>query len=114
MASNTKIYSQVYLDPNAKVEDRVSDLLSKMTLEEKLEYIGGENSMYIMAIELLSIPEIKMSDGPVGVHTWGQITAYPAGICSSATFDVDLVNRLGDALGKDARARGVHFLLGPG
>jgi beta-glucosidase len=114
MVSNTKIYSQVYLDPNAKVEDRVSDLLSKMTQEEKLEYIGGENSMYIRAIELLSIPEIKMSDGPVGVHTWGQITAYPAGICSSATFDVDLVNRLGDALGKDARARGVHFLLGPG
>jgi beta-glucosidase len=109
-----KSYSQIYLDPNAKVEDRVSDLLSRMTLNEKLDYIGGENSMYIRAIELLSIPQIKMSDGPVGVRTWGQTTAFPAGICSSASFDVDLVNKLGDALGKDARARGVHFLLGPG
>jgi beta-glucosidase len=112
--SNIKINSQIYLDPNAKVEDRVADLLSRMTLNEKLDYIGGENNMYIRAISMLGIPQIKMSDGPVGVRTWGQTTAFPAGICSSATFDVDLVNRLGDALGKDARARGVHFLLGPG
>ncbi len=110
----SKSYSQIYLDPNAKVEDRVSDLLSRMTLNEKLDYIGGENNMYIMAIDMLSVPLIKMSDGPVGVRTWGQTTAFPAGICSSATFDVGLVNKLGDALGKDARARGVHFLLGPG
>ena len=107
-------YSQIYLDPNAKVEDRVADLLLRMTLDEKLDYIGGENNMYIRAISRLGIPQIKMSDGPVGVRTWGQTTAYPAGICSSATFDVDLVNKLGDALGKDARASGVHFLLGPG
>ena len=112
--SNIKIYPQIYLDPNAKVEDRVADLLSKMTLNEKLEYIGGENNMYIRAISLPGIPQIKMSDGPVGVRTWGQTSAFPAGICSSATFDVELVNKLGDALGKDARARGVHILLGPG
>src|SRR5664279_1206013 len=111
---SSKSYSQIYLDPKAKVEDIVADLLSRMTLTEKLDYIGGENSMYIRAIEMLSIPQMKMSDGPVGVRTWGQTTAFPAGICSSATFDVDLVNRLGDAMGKDARARGVHFLLGPG
>ncbi len=111
---NIKAYSQTYLNPDAKVEDRVEDLLPRMTLSEKLEYIGGENNMFIQDISRLSIPLIKMSDGPVGVRTWGQTTAFPAGICSSATWDVDLVNQLGDALGKDARARGVHFLLGPG
>ena len=111
---NIKAYSQTYLNPDAKVEDRVEDLLPRMTLNEKLEYIGGENNMFIQEISRLSIPLIKMSDGPVGVRTWGQTTAFPAGICSSATWDVDLVNKLGDALGKDARARGVHFLLGPG
>jgi beta-glucosidase len=89
--SNIKIYSQIYLDPNAKVEDRVTDLLSRMTLNEKLDYIGGENNMYIRAIDMLSIPQIKMSDGPVGVRTWGQTTAFPASICSSSTFDVDLL-----------------------
>ena len=108
------ICAQVYKDPNASVDARVESVLSYMTLDEKLSYIGGINNMYIMAISRFNLPEIKMSDGPVGVRTWGQSTAYPAGICSAATWDRVLVNRLGQALGKDARARGVHILLGPG
>jgi beta-glucosidase len=109
-------YSQTpkYLDPNVPVEDRVVDLLSKMTLQEKLDYIGGTNSMFIRNISRLSVPEIKMSDGPVGVRTWGSTTAYPAGIINSATWDTSLVNQLGHSLGRDARSRGVHILLGPG
>ncbi|HAH23417.1 MAG TPA: hypothetical protein DCL77_06635, partial [Prolixibacteraceae bacterium] len=62
----------------------------------------------------LGVPTIKMSDGPVGVRTYGSTTAYPAGILSASTWDADLVNKLGIALGKDARARGVHILLAPG
>jgi len=85
-----------------------------MTLQEKLDYIGGVNNMYIRNIARLGLPLIKMSDGPVGVRTWGQTTAYPAGILSASTWDVDLIYQLGTALGKDARARGVHILLGPG
>ncbi len=104
----------VYKDPNAKVEDRVIDLLSRMTLQEKLDYIGGLNSMYIMGITRLGVPEIKMSDGPVGVRTWGPTTAYPAGIVNSATWDTSLVNQLGHSLGRDGRSRGVNILLGPG
>ena len=77
--SNIKICSQIYLDPNAKADDRVADLLPRMTLNEKLEYIGGENNMFIRGFSMLGIPEIKMSDGPVGVRTRGQTTAYPAG-----------------------------------
>ncbi len=105
---------QVYLDPNAPVEDRVNDLLPKMTQAEKLSYIGGLNSFYIRGISRLKIPEIKMSDGPVGVRTWGKTTAYPAGILTASTWDETLVYRLGQALGKDARSRGVHILLAPG
>ena len=107
-------FSQVYKNPNAPVEDRVNDLLSNMTLTEKLDYIGGVNSFYIRSIPRLGIPTIKMSDGPVGVRTYGSATAYPAGILSAATWDVNLVNKLGIALGKDSRSRGVHILLAPG
>ena len=105
---------QVYLDTKAAVEDRVNDLLPRLTAEEKLSYIGGYNNFYIQAIPRLSIPEIKMSDGPVGVRTYGKTTAYPAGILTAATWDTTLVNKLGHALGKDARSRGVHILLAPG
>lgn len=106
--------AQIYLDTKASVEDRVNDLLPRLTAEEKLSYIGGINNFYIQAIPRLSIPEIKMSDGPVGVRTFGKTTAYPAGILTAATWDTILVSRLGHALGKDARSRGVHILLAPG
>lgn len=107
-------FSQIYLDPKASVEDRVNDLLPRLSQQEKLDYIGGINNFYIRGISRLNIPEIKMSDGPVGVRTFGKTTAYPAGILTAATWDTTLVAELGRALGKDARSRGVHILLAPG
>lgn len=106
--------AQVYRDKNAPVEDRVKDLLSKMTLEEKIEYIGGDKGgLYIRGIERLGLPAIKLTDGPVGTHKDGRSTAYPASVLSAATWDTALVYRLGTQLGRDAHARGVHILLGP-
>jgi beta-glucosidase len=55
-----------------------------------------------------------MSDGPVGSRNDGQSTAYPAGVLAAATWDLNLVNELGQSLGSDCRARGVHILLAPG
>jgi len=107
-------FAQTYKNPKAPVEDRVNDLLSKMTLEEKIDYIGGQDDFYIRGIERLGLPKIKMSDGPVGVRNYGPTTAYPASILTAATWDTELARRLGEALGKDARQRGVHILLGPG
>jgi beta-glucosidase len=109
-----KTVGQIYLDPQAPVEDRVNDLLMRFTQTEKPNYIGGFESFYIRAISRLSLPAIKMSDGPVGVRTWGKSTAYPAGILGAATWDTALVRQLGIALGKDCRSRGVHILLAPG
>jgi beta-glucosidase len=106
--------SQVYKDPNAPVEDRVNSILPLMTLNEKLDYIGGVDGFYIRNISRLGLPKIKMSDGPVGVRNYGNTTAYPAGICLASTWDTALIRREGIALGNDARARGVHILLGPG
>lgn len=107
-------FCQVYKDPHARVEDRVNSLLSQMTIEEKLDYIGGVDAFYIRGIERLGLPRIKMSDGPLGVRTWGQSTAYPATILAAASWDTTLVQQMGIALGKDAKARGVHILLAPG
>jgi len=96
------------------VEKRVDSLLGKMTLEEKIEMIGGINDFYTRPVPRLGIPSLRMSDGPMGVHDYGLTTAYPAGIALAASWDVDLAERFGAAMGKDARARGVHFILGPG
>jgi beta-glucosidase len=96
------------------VEKRVDSILSKMTQEEKITLIGGINDFYTRPIPRLGIPALRMSDGPMGVHDYGLTTAYPAGIALAASWDVDLAHRVGMAMGKDARARGVHFILAPG
>ncbi len=113
LLSTALVKAQIYKDPKAPVDARVADLLSRMTFEEKLSYIGGINWMYTKAIPRLAVPGFKMSDGPVGTRTEGKSTAYPASILSTATWDTTLIGRLGVALGRDARSRGVNFLLGP-
>jgi len=63
----------------ADVEKRVEALLGKMTVEEKITLIGGINDFYTRAIPRLGLPALRMSDGPLGVHDYGETTAYPAG-----------------------------------
>jgi beta-glucosidase len=97
-----------------EVRQRAHAILEEMTLEEKLEYLSGVDAFYTKAIPRLGIPSFKMADGPVGVRNCGPTVSYPASICMAATWDKKLAFRLGTELGRDCRARGVHFLLGPG
>ncbi len=100
--------------PPSSVESRVDRVLSQMTIEEKIDMLGGENGFYIRAIPRLGVPALRMADGPIGVRNYGPSTAYAAGIGLAASWDVDLAGRVGTMIGRDARARGTHFLLGPG
>ena len=105
--------------PQGDIDQRVEKILSQMTLEEKLEYVSGLEgpkgaNMYIRPIDRLGLPGFKMSDGPIGVRTWGPSMEYPAGIAMAATWDTAAEYRDGVEMGKDARARGVDFILGPG
>ncbi|MBQ9138580.1 MAG: glycoside hydrolase family 3 C-terminal domain-containing protein [Alistipes sp.] len=97
-----------------EAKSRAAELVSKMTLEEKLDYIGGYNSFYIRAIPRLGIPEIRMADGPQGVRNNTQSTMFASGIAAAATWNREAVYNMGVGLGQDSRARGVHILLGPG
>ncbi|MFP5230813.1 MAG: glycoside hydrolase family 3 protein [Acidobacteriota bacterium] len=89
-------------------------MIAKLTLQQKLELIGGVDSMFIRAEPSAGFPMLKMSDGPEGVRTWGPDTAYAGGIALAASWDPKLANAMGESIAKDARARGVNFLLGPG
>src|SRR6202034_252035 len=95
------------------VDARVDSLLKKLSLEEKIDLIGGVDAFYIRANEKIGLPRLKMADGPVGVRNYGPSTVF-GGIGLAATWDTELVHRIGSIIGKDARARGVHFMLGPG
>jgi beta-glucosidase len=96
------------------VEARVQSLLTHMTLEEKLDLIGGVDDMFVRGVPRLGVPRLKMADGPFGVRHYGPATTVPGGIALAATWNPVLAERIGVELGRDARAKGVHFLLGPG
>ena len=95
-------------------KQRAAELVSQMTLEEKLSYIGGIDGFFIREIPRLGIPRIRMADGPQGVRNDTKSTMYPCGIAAAATWNRDLAYDYGKSLGTDARARGVHIMLGPG
>jgi beta-glucosidase len=101
----------IYKNPRAPVEDRVADLLGRMTLDEKIDLLHG-NDMETHANTRLGIPSLKMTDGPIGVR-WGQTTSFPAGICWAASFDPGLVGRICNAMAVETLARGRDMLLGP-
>jgi beta-glucosidase len=108
-------FAQAPVPPSAEIDRRVDALLKKMTLEQKIEYIGG-TGFAVRAMPSLGIPALEMSDGPLGVRSNQKFpsTVYAAGIGLAATWDPQLAERVGAGIGSDARARGIHFMLGPG
>jgi beta-glucosidase len=107
-------YAQAPVPDSPAIEQRIDTMLQKLTLAEKVHLLGGTDEMFTFAAPSIGLPQLKMSDGPMGVRTWGPDTAYPAGVALAATWDPKLAEREGVVLGEDARARGVNFLLGPG
>ena len=106
--------AQSPVPPSPAIELRVDALIARMSLDDKLKLIGGVDGFYTQAIPSIGLKRLKMSDGPVGVRTYGPAPAYTAGVALAATWDPTLAERVGVSLGEDARARGVNFLLAPG
>ena len=95
----------------------INKLIQDLTLQEKISLMSGFNSWYTNKIDRLNIPSIKMSDGPNGVRgdsTSGKSSAcFPCAISIGSTWDIDLINQLGVALGEEAKVKDVDVLLGP-
>jgi len=117
-----------YKNPSLPVEQRVQDLLSRMTLQEKVAMLSGADWMQSVANERLGIPSIKMADGPLGIRSWAgpssemsaefaktkvATTAFPAGVAMAATWDTELVESEGQAIGQEVKAVGRDMILGP-
>jgi beta-glucosidase len=114
ISSAAILSAQSPLPVSPAMEQRVDALIAKMSVDDKLKLIGGVDGFYTQAIPSIGLKRLKMSDGPVGVRTFGFAPAYTAGVALAATWDPALAERVGASLGEDARARGVNFLLGPG
>ena len=117
----------VYLDDSQPIEKRITDALSRMTLEEKVALCHAQGKFSSAGVPRLGIPELWWSDGPHGVraelcwNSWDyagwtndSCTAFPALTCLAATWNPVLSKLYGVAIGEEARYREKDVLLGPG
>jgi beta-glucosidase len=102
----------------------LQSIISQMTLEEKAALCTGASSWTTTPVERLGIPELIVSDGPHGVRRVPDVhsltlhslpaTCFPTASCLASTWDVDLLNLMGEALAEECIALNVDVLLGPG
>ncbi len=99
----------------AHADSEIENIINQMSIGEKIDMIGGYDRFNIRPNERLNIPEIKMTDGPLGVRSInGEATAFPASIALAASWDRKLVEKVGAAIAQEAKAKGKNILLAPG
>jgi beta-glucosidase len=99
----------------------IEELIDRMTLEEKVSLLAGVDKWHTRSIARLGIPSLKMTDGSHGARTVSdddptltiQATCFPTGSALGATWNTELVRRVGEAIGEETKARGCAIILGP-
>ena len=86
------------------------DVVEQMTLEEKVAVVSGADLWHNHGVERLGVPAIKVSDGPNGARgasfSGPSSVCFPCGTALAATWNTDLVRRVGEVLGKETRRKG--------
>jgi beta-glucosidase len=99
---------------DADIDSRVESILGQLTLEEKIDLLGGVDLFGVRGVARLGVPAMTAADGPFGVRNFTRTTVIAGGSALAATWNPELARRIGTELGRDARSRGVHFYLAPG
>jgi beta-glucosidase len=100
--------------------NRVKDLINQMTLDEKINYLGGtgfvegEKIGETQPLQRLGIPSVKMTDATSGSKLTEDHILFPAFVCLAATFNPELSAQYGRAVAEQSKADGYRVLLGPG
>ena len=106
-------------------KEKLRELISRMTLEEKASFCSGADFWHTKALERLGIPATMVSDGPhglrkqddkadhLGVNDSIKAVCFPAGCGTAASFNRQLIREMGEVLGKECQAEGISVILGP-
>jgi beta-glucosidase len=101
------------------MSNRIDELLSRMTLEEKVSLLSGEDFWSVAAVPRLGIGKLRVTDGPNGARGGGSLiggvksASFPVGISLGSSWDVELLEEIGAALADEVKSKGAHILLGP-
>ncbi|MEI7849260.1 MAG: glycoside hydrolase family 3 N-terminal domain-containing protein, partial [Chloroflexota bacterium] len=96
----------------------IENLISQMTLDEKISMLAGANLWHTVPVKRLGIPAFKVTDGPNGGRgSFGSMgptsVCTPVGVALGATWNRELVEQIGTVLGDEVKAKGAHVLLAP-
>lgn len=106
-------------------KEKIQELVSQMTLEEKAGMCSGEDFWHLKGIERLGIPSVMVTDGPhgirkqaneadhLGINESETAVCFPAGCAAASGFDRDLLYHLGEIIGQECQAKNVSTILGP-
>jgi beta-glucosidase len=98
--------------PGESPEETINWLTEQMTVTEKITQLHGTDWMDTADNTRLGIPGFRTADGPHGTRG-GKSTSFPVGIAMAATWDPELLERVGIAMGKEFLGRGKNQVLGP-
>jgi len=102
----------VYKDSSYAIEQRVDDLLQKMTLKEKVSILSRTDGLNVPGVKRLGIPPLRLVNGPHGVGE-DPGTCFPAGVAMAATWNEYLLYEVGSVIGEEALAKKCDILLAP-
>ena len=96
----------------------IDAVLRKLSLVEKVKLLAGADAWTTNPIDRVGIPSIKMTDGPNGargndVMEGNTSACFPVGIAMGATWNLDLIRRVGASIAREAKSKSGHVLLGP-
>ena len=96
----------------------IDELIQQMTLEEKISMLAGADLWHSVPVPRLGVPQFRVTDGPNGARgSWGSMgptsVATPVGVALGATWNPDLLEKVGNVLGDELKAKGAHILLAP-
>lgn len=106
--------------------NQVDEVIKTLTLEEKASLLQGASFWYTQDIPGKGVPAIMMTDGPhglrkqtgetdhLGIHMSVPATCFPSAAAMACSWDTELMERVGEALGEECLKEGVSVLLGPG
>lgn len=107
-----------YRNSKLSLDERVNDLMSHLTPEEKAELLHGASSFSYGKMPRIGLAECSFTDGPQGVRMGNnekaQATAFPCGLAQAATWNPDLLAKMGEGIAEECKAVNSRIILAPG
>ena len=106
-------------------EEKIKKIIAQMTVEEKASLCSGQDFWHLQGVERLGVPAVMVADGPhglrkqqdagdhLGLNESIPAVCFPAGCASAASFDREILKKLGETLGNECQAENISTILGP-